>query len=164
MKVIFLDVDGVLNSQPDCKATKYKMLVGGKGCIGIYKPRVRNLAAIVKATDAKIVLVSSWKDDYISYKQGKPAHYGKYLREKLRELDLEIYDTTYYYEPNAGERGTGIKKYLATHQDITDWVILDDEIFCDYDDIIMEHLVKTSFYYGALDEGHVEKAIKILNE
>ncbi len=173
MKVIFLDIDGVLNSQPDCKATKYKMCVGGCGCIGIYKPRVRNLAAIVKATDAKIVLVSSWKDSYRYYENNwfkdpldydyDVFKYGKYLRDKLREFNLEIYDTTYDYEPNMWLRGEGIKNWIAKHE-VESFVILDDEKF-DYErQNLLDKLVKTSFYQGALDEHHVAMAIDILNK
>lgn len=165
MKVIFLDIDGVLNCQPDFRKTKGALRVNGDGCIGIYLPRVKNLARIVEVTGAKIVLVSSWKDHYINYlNNGYNDIYGKYLREKLRKCNLTIYDTTYDYEPNASMRGTGIMKWINTH-DVESWVVLDDEIFYDYDTCdVFDHLVKTSFYYGALNEDHVERAIKILNK
>lgn len=47
MKVIFLDIDGVLNS---------------KGTSTLDDTYISRLKEIVKATDAKIVLSSSWKD------------------------------------------------------------------------------------------------------
>ena len=181
MKVIFLDVDGVLNSQSDFKATHHKMCVMGSGCIGIYGPRLKLLKQIVDATDAKIVLVSSWKSCWLKYRKQvkeylttdmkEPLYiyfdrddYGYYLHKKFRKHKLEIFDTTYDYEPNSWFRGEGIHNYLNSHKDITNWVVLDDEIFRDYDEEILKHLVKTSYYNEALNEINVKEAIEILNQ
>lgn len=183
MKVIFLDIDGVLNSVPDHKATHCKMNVGGDGCIGIYKPRLRFLKQIVDATDAKIVLISSWKEDYEKYRNQvkeylntdmkeplyvyfERAEYGYYLHKKFHRMGLEIFDTTLRYERNryGGDRGEAIIKYLEDHPDITNWIVLDDEIFDDYNEFgILPYLIKTSFYTGALDEYYVARAISMLN-
>ena len=183
MKVIFLDIDGVLNSRLDHAATHHKMNVMGDGCIGIYKPRLRFLKEIVDATNAKIVLVSSWKDCYEKYKRQVKDYltsgekelplylwcerddYGYYLHKKFRSAGLEVFDTTLRYENNCygWDRGAGIIKYLEDHPDVTDWIVLDDEIFEDYNEMgILPHLVKTSFYTGALDEYHVKRAINLL--
>jgi len=181
MKVIFLDVDGVLNSWPDCKQAHYKMKVGGNGCIGISNVRLRFLKQIVDATDAKIVLVSSWKAEWLKYRaqvkeylttdMKEPLYiyfvrneYGYYLHKKFRRHKLEVYDTTDDYEPNPSCRGQGIHNYLDAHKDITNWVVLDDDIFRDYDKEIMDHLINTNIYEGALDEEDVKKAIEILNQ
>ena len=40
------------------------------------------------------------------------------------------------------KRGKEIKQWLAEHQDIEDYVLLDDEIFKDFDDEILSHLIK----------------------
>lgn len=181
MKVIFLDIDGVLNSWSDCKQAHYKMCVGGKGCVGISNVRLRFLKQIVDATDAKIVLVSSWKSSWLQYRKQvkeylttdkkEPLYiyfdrneYGYYLHKKFRKHKLEIYDTTEGYEPNPWNRGTGIRNYLMIHKDIKNWIVLDDEIFKDYNDEILMHLIKTNFEYGALDEEDVKKAIELLNQ
>ena len=181
MKVIFLDVDGVLNSEYDCKQSHYTMNVEGHGCIGISNVRLRLLKQIIDATDAKIVLVSSWKSSWLEYRaqvkeylttdKKEPLYiyfdrnkYGYYLHKKFRKHKLEIYDTTEEYEPNPWNRGTGIHNYLEAHKDIKNWIVLDDEIFKDYNDEILTHLIQTDFYYGALDEEDVKKAIELLNK
>ena len=154
-KVIFLDIDGVLNANED---------FGGRskpnpticGFMGIAGARVRRLAKIIETTQAKIVLVSSWKKHYERQDQ-----IGKYLRNKLRKENLAIYDTTLRYE-HWSNRGEQILSWLADHQDTKNWIVLDDEIFDDYDETIMRHLVKTEWETGLTDE-LVEKAIQMLN-
>jgi histidinol phosphatase-like enzyme len=56
MKVVFLDIDGVLNEEKSrSRCCGYK---------GIDDKKVGNLAKIVKQTNAEIVLISTWKDDW----------------------------------------------------------------------------------------------------
>ena len=57
MKVIFLDIDGVLNYATTAARAPC-------GCIGIAEPAVRNLKKIIDATGAKIVLTSTWKSEW----------------------------------------------------------------------------------------------------
>ena len=57
MKVIFLDVDGVLNAA-------YTRERAPSGTIGLNPQMVRQLKRIVDATGAVAVLVSSWKKDW----------------------------------------------------------------------------------------------------
>ena len=60
MKVVFLDVDGVLN----CKNTKEVIWRdnGKQGFHGVEDGKTELLAEIVKTTDAVIVLSSTWRD------------------------------------------------------------------------------------------------------
>ena len=55
MKVIFLDVDGVLNSQQLFEKCEDDQL------ISVDEDNIKNLKTIVDATGAKIVLSSSWR-------------------------------------------------------------------------------------------------------
>jgi hypothetical protein len=155
MKVIFLDVDGVLN----CIESKSR-----QGCyIGIDDIRVKRLKEIVDKTGARIVLTSTWKlgwevTDKECMKEG-----GKYLDRKMKRQNLTILDKTY---DQGWNRGFGITHYLNTH-DVGTWVVLDDEIFKDYEaEGILPHLVKTNFYdeNGGIQEEHVKKAIELLNK
>lgn len=155
MKVIFLDIDGVLNAADDeyittgpRKGKKAATPPRVCGYMGISNKKVERLARIVKATDAKIVLVSTWKKSYDRYMKVvlgeahlediSPTHYhiGKYLHNKLSSQGLQIYDTTILYDnyfdhAHIGLRGEGIKKWLAAHEtdNITNWIAIDDELF-----------------------------------
>lgn len=165
MKVIFLDIDGVLNYRT-CKAR----CPNCQSLIGIEDSRVERLAKIVKATNAKLVLTSTWKLNLINEEDEQ----GIYLDRQLAKYGLYIIDST---EDDGWNRWSGIKDYLDKFSKyIVSYVILDDEIFPDYvmyngltsmlRPEIEEHLVKTSFYSsdGGLQEEDVQKAINILNE
>ena len=87
----------------------------------------------------------------------------KFENKQLNTVDLlkEIVDET---ELIRGKRGEEIKLYIPKHPNIDNFVILDDEIFEDYDDYLLKHLVKTSFYIDGLTEEHIEQAKIILNK
>lgn len=152
MKIIFLDVDGVLNSNDTEDIFR--------GFIGLNYSGIKLLKEIVDATGAEIVLVSTWKLSW--NKDGsRPNSLGAYLDERLAEEGLSIMDKT---GGSMNDRGHGIIDWLSEHP--TDsWIVLDDEIFDDYEECgIMPHLVKTSFYDRGLKEKHVEMAINLLNK
>jgi hypothetical protein len=152
MKIIFLDVDGVLNSS-DSEDHFHCF-------IGLDYSGIKLLREIVDTTGAEIVLVSTWKLSWD--KDGsRPDSLGAYLDARLAEEGLTILDKT---GGNMNERGHGIIDWLSEH--LTEsWIVLDDEIFEDYEECgIMPHLVKTSFYDGGLKEKHVEMAINLLNK
>lgn len=153
MKVIFLDVDGVLNSADSEDVFR--------GFIGIDYAGVALLKEIVNATGAEIVLVSTWKLSWEKDNKSRQDSLGAYLDERLAEEGLVIIDKT---GGHIYDHGTGIVDWLSEHQ-VESWVVLDDEIFDDYEECgVMPHLVKTSFYDGGLKEKHVELAINLLNK
>ena len=165
-KAIFLDIDGVLNSYGENSKSKCGNYVG------IDKDKVKRLAKIVQETDAILILTSSWKmgwepkRKYTVYKYGiyEPAtnYHAKYLDNHLKKKGkLVLTDKT--RERNLAERGNGIKAYLTQHPEITDWIVLDDEIFADFDEEeIIPHLILTDPDLGLTDTDAAE-AIKILN-
>ena len=113
--VVFLDVDGVLNTRTTCKHTP-------DGYTGIDDARVSILSqAISKYGEADIVLTSDWKDmkptddDYV------------YLESKLDKYGLSISGKAPGGRHN---RGAGIVAYLEEHPEIEEYVILDD---CKFD-------------------------------
>ena len=153
IKIIFLDVDGVLN----CSSTKDLC-----GCYkGIEDEKVSHLRKIIEVTDAKIVLVSSWKyhwykDPNLKDKQDESA---KYLDAKLNSQGLFVMDKT---EDESVYRGEGILEYLRCLKSkgvkVDKFVILDDEVFDYKETRLMKHLVQTSFSGGGLQEKHIFKA------
>lgn len=152
MNVIFLDVDGVLN----CDNTMERF---GFATIGIDPQKVQLLRDIVIATQSEIVLVSSWKTMW-NHEKLLQRPLGDYLDKQFGQQGLYVFDKTI---DNGANRGHGIQHYLNTH-DIDNWIILDDEIFSDYDECdCMPHLVKTEWETG-LTEEHVQYAIDLLEK
>ncbi len=148
MKVIFLDVDGVLNDQ-NLIFEKFKTKE-----IEISKDKLLLLKKIITSSnDIKVVLSSSWRIGLLK-KDGKivaDTTYHKEFLELLKEYSIQIYDIT----PSMMSRPEEIKYYLDNN-DIESYVILDDE------DLNDENQVKTDFFNGGLREEHVSLAIDIL--
>ena len=153
MKLIFLDIDGVLN----CMGSKSRC----EGFIGIDNDKVKRLKQIVNKTNAKIVLTSTWKRHW--HKNADLNDYsGNYLNRKFKKQSLRIMDKT---TDDSIHRGTGIIDYINNfHTDVESWIVLDDEYFPDYKELgILDHMVKTEFIKG-LQERHVDLAIELLNK
>ena len=151
MKVIFLDIDGVLNYQE----------FGGlhRGGIGVSEEKIKLLKHIVDNTGAIIVLTSTWKMHWEKDKSNQHPD-GVYLDTLFANEGLEICDKT---PLSVSERGRGIHQYITDNK-VDEWVVLDDEVFPDFAEFcIMPHLVKSSFYKEGLTYTLAEKAIDILN-
>jgi hypothetical protein len=146
MKVIFLDIDGVLNSWATRERTP-------SGFVGIGSLFVEILAEVCRKTGACLVLSSDWKEEW--EQKGRD---GRYLEEKLASSGLTIAGRT--YEDDYRQRGRGILAYLEKHE-VEHFVVLDDRKFdfqeCGLDDFF----VHTDPRYG-LTRKDAEKAVKIL--
>ena len=160
MKIIFLDVDGVLNTR------NAKDRFGT--VIGIEDEKVKRLAQIVAQTGAKIYLTSSWKYGWSSDPY-KCMEDGVYLNLKLAKYGLKIEDKV---DMGISERGYEILQWIDWHTrwadyKIDSYVVLDDERF-DFPlyPEFSGRIVKTDFYTkdGGLQEFHVKEAVRILNE
>ena len=114
MKVIFLDVDGVLNSDEYFDKIRNLDIQGIQREIDIEK--IKLLKKAIDETGAKVVLCSSWR-------------YTIYV------------DTTPFLE---NKRGLEIKQWLSDNENVEDFVILDDEIFDSYDQELIKKLIKIS--------------------
>lgn len=162
MKIVFLDIDGVLNSTFS-KACFYDP-EHQNTVLGIDSPRVRFLNTIVKASGAKIVLVSDWKEGFEigAYKQTKK--HAQYLSNKLRKYNLKIYDKT-YTDIKITQRGVNIIRWLEKHPEVDNYIILDDSFF-KYenfgDPAINQHFIKTESDTG-LTEEYIPYAIEMIH-
>lgn len=163
MNIVFLDVDGVLNSMA------YFVSLGKgkrKEHKEIDETRLPFLKEIIDKTNAQIVLSSTWRqlDDeeytecYVMY---------QYLIDTLAKYGLKIMSKTQIVDMN---RPLEIKTWLDNRVDKNKikFVSLDDDWdYKDYEECgIGGCLVKTSFYgseLGGLQQEHVDKAIEILN-
>lgn len=158
MKVIFLDIDGVVN----CDTTD---TYTSDGWIFVDDFLVERVAQIVKATNAKIILSSTWRegwnsvcypeDNDISFNElsAKFAEYGMHFTDKTP--DLRHGPRSYVH------RGREIAAWLEAHKhwNIESFVILDD--WNDMDEL-SDHLVQTLPRNG-ISEDNVQEAIKMLN-
>ena len=160
--IIFLDIDGVLNSMAFFKENK------GKGYSEISDYHLQMLAKIYHTCNAKIVLSSSWRE--LDDEQDIHVYcIYKYLLDELARYDMEIISKTPIIDMN---RPLEIKTWLDNRVDKDDinFVSLDDDFSKDsYDKYgIGNYLVKTEFFCkdiseGGLQQKHVDAAIKILN-
>lgn len=151
MRVIFLDIDGVLNNDRTvCRSPT--------GNVGVSGSLVNRLSKIVRETDAKIVLTSTWIFDYLSRTSD-----GKYLEKRLSYKGLKISDCISCDYRIKKHRGASIIEYLEQHPDISHYVIIDDNIFDLYfSPITKQHLVITDEREGITDRD-VDECIRILN-
>lgn len=158
MKIIFLDIDGVLNYQKLFIKTKNQRLNYSKylaypdylkslfiKLLEIDINKLYLLKEIIKETNSKVVITSSWR-----YLNIYPL-----VEEYLTNLGIPIIDATPYIESKRGEE---IKTYLKNKQ-IDNYVIIDDDIFSDFDQELLDHLIHTNFYTDGLDEDNVKDAI-----
>lgn len=114
--VVFLDVDGVLNTKRTC------VNAPSGSYVGVDKARVSLLANSMKETGAAgVILTSTWKnlradhEDYI------------YLMENLGKYGIKVLGKT--TEERVSQREEGILQYLEVHPEIEEFVILDDQHF-----------------------------------
>ena len=155
MKVIFLDIDGVLNLYCESR-DEY-------GCC-FHRHLVENLKRLIDETGAKIVISSTWRFSGLLIM--------KEMWEK-RGLPGEVVGITPNFMKHYGTtlcRGKEIDSYLEENKDITSYVILDDDT--DMEEHQMDRFVKTSGnkdHEDCVDVGYgltricTNKAIEILN-
>ena len=144
MKVIFLDIDGVLNSDEYLDKVKNSDIQGIERDIDVGK--VKLLKRAIDETGARVVLSSSWR-----YTRN-----ARYLKELLAKYEIRVDSTTYIQDI----RGLEIKKWLSENQGVEDFIILDDEIFDSFDEELIKKLVKVSNGNGrSLGEGLLPKDV-----
>ena len=159
MKVIFLDIDGVLNSEKffgvESQPFRYQKALSEKKSedeisviINIDPNAVAWVNYIVSKTGAEVVISSTWRSDYnIPFKM----RYAGLLKP--------IYGITPFSKDR--HRGTEIQEWLNDHSEVTHYVILDDD-----NDMLEEQLnnfVQTDWLEG-LNEECADKAVEILNK
>lgn len=163
MKVIFLDIDGVLNSEEGYKEHINKNGFNGALVYAEVEDRpLKLLKEIINKTSAKIVVSSSWRIG--CERSGRESIFGKALYEKLekrlKDYGMEIYDIT----PSLGagtQRGDEIREWLSKNE-IENFVILDDDCdMCEYTGT--ENFIQTTYRHG-LTEELKDKAIEVLNK
>ena len=170
-KIIFLDVDGVLNSS----RTLYED-------ISLEDDLILNLKELINKTGAKIILSSSWRlsTEAIATLMDKLDKFGlaisgmtcdgvdlDWIEKYEFDVTKKYLDTKFDYDENKQikityDRGAEIFKWLHDHDGCT-YVILDDEIEDIKPYFNASVIVKTSYKTGLTKED-VKKAVQILNK
>lgn len=171
LNVIFLDIDGVLNSMAYFKSLGPKSQRGHKHD-EISDFHLQKLSEIYHSVDdCKIVLSSTWRQ--LSDNMENNVCYGMYmyLVEELKRYDMEIYDKTPYIHNNRPlEIYTWIHNNVEKIDELQYCILDDDFSISDYQKYgLHNHLVKTKYfcneiYDGGLQDYHVELAKRILTD
>lgn len=151
-RVIFLDIDGVLNSlEYDRERTKHDG--------NIDKTRLVLLRSLINATNAEVVLTSSWRTHWASDIK-LCDEVGRELISTFAEYGIKISDKTDVLSDK--KRPDEIRAWLCEHErEIDRFVIIDDSSGCWGE--LEKYLVRTDFQVGrGLEERHIAKAKKIL--
>jgi len=155
LKIIFLDIDGVLVTRRFRERDPGKPLAD-PSCVA-------QLNRIVEATEARIVLSSSWRYHGLHEMRMILGLWG--VRGEMIDLTPDL-----NREPEAGAgsrncvpvpRGREIAEWLRLndHDGSATIVILDDDADMEH---LLPRLVKSDYAFG-LTEAHAERAIEMLN-
>jgi hypothetical protein len=178
MKVIFLDIDGVMNGSDEIVD-----LIKNHGKNGIEATfptdaKCKLLKQLVDETEAKIVLSSTWRLHSSGLRDLKVTfepHNLKLFDRTCHQVPASRFEGTKYSsivplqmykyhehsESVIGDRGAEIASWLLDHPDVESFVILDDEAY-DICPWFPQNLVKTNTKIGLLED-HIKKAKEILN-
>ena len=161
-KILFLDIDGVLNTVSWHKE-RYKLMKRNKDKTKKSKldfdledldPKLCDrLTDIINTTECDVCLLSSWKflDGWktaLTYR-GIPNVENWYVSHTYKFCDYEY-------------RGLEVIKFLYVYKQYTNYCILDDE--SGYFDRQLNHHVKPNYFRGGLTNKLKEKCIEILND
>lgn len=154
MKIIFLDIDGVLN----CWSRKIPRVKTERSIHFYSEELVANLNELIEKTDAEIVVSSTWR-------LGETVESMSAILKKIGVAKGCIGITPRFFE-HGSLRGNEILYWIKTHVDTPcheykSYVILDDDsdmLYCQKDNFIH---VDGEF---GLTKRDVLKAIRILNK
>lgn len=162
-KIIFLDIDGVLNYNSWNQNHQREISDG----VLIDENKVKLLCKIIEATSAGVVLHSGWRfwfNDAIQPTRKESQKLVEILeKNQITILDItpdfsteEIKKTKKYSLVKAKE----ILSWLHEHPEVKNWIVIDDLYL--HDDEVEKHQIKTNQETG-LKQEDVELAIDMLN-
>jgi hypothetical protein len=119
MKIIFLDIDGVLNVM-GLGRDQYGSL--------FHSEFVENLREIIEQTGAKIVISSTWR--FAGLEQMKAMWLDRNLPGEVIDITIDCYQlvnegSAEFYD--TVKRGHEIQEWIDSHKGIESYVILDDD-------------------------------------
>lgn len=190
VNIIFLDIDGVLNQHNIFRDTVANILyaISKKMYVdkvfdiyGIHVKKIKLLKKIIKATNSKVVLCSSWRFLLTDDSANVTSSFCKKIINIFKEYEIEIHSITPQIE-RPFIREDEINMWLLDAKekynfDVVNYVILDDNPNL-YPHLRKRHLIQTSNIkfgdenYNAINNldkcsglknEHVKKAIELLS-
>lgn len=165
MKVLFLDIDGVLNGH------EYNPDAGS--CL-IKRDCIQRLNRILRETGAKIVVSSAWRYIMLTTEESPPAMTMVGFEYMLRTHGASSVDLMgmtgsdeefgWSMENNVPVRGKQIRRWLADHRphfEIDSYCVLDDDDL-GISELHSECFVRTDGRVGLTDE-NADDVIAVLN-
>lgn len=139
MKILFLDIDGVLNSEYYSSKLELTTFYEEK--------KIKLVKEIVNKTKCKIVLTSLRLNFQL---------YDGEIKDVFKKEGLKVYDTL---KVPFFDKANAINEWLSNNKIIVDYIVLDDVNY----KTLKSHLVKTSSYYG-LTKSKANKIISLFNK
>jgi hypothetical protein len=133
VNVIFLDIDGVLNTS--------KTVERWRGCVGIDQVLAQRFLRLQQATRAGVVLSSTWR-----LSRNWKANMRRNGVMGITDRTPDLRDRT---------RGEEIQAWLDAHAEVQLYAILDDA--CDM--LPHQPLFRTSFFRGGLTEEIAQRVL-----
>ena len=160
MKVVFLDIDGVLVTEHYLlQLERNRDSWRDKQGHAHFCPRcLANFELLIKQTGAKVVLSSTWRF-YLADTVGVAAFF------RSRGVKFDIFDVTPRFRSSSKKiseyptRGEEIQSWIEAHPEVTRYCILDDDLR-----ILPEqhpYWVRTSFRYG-FTKSKLDQALQVL--
>lgn len=158
MKVIFLDIDGVLNSEEFLRNNQNEM---------IDRNNVNILKNVIDKTGAVVVMSSGWRlwfDDNMMPRDG----YSQCLYDILLEFDIKVFDKTPDFSTEeirinktfSKVKAKEIIAWLSEHETVDKYVVLDDLNLNNEE--VNSHLVRTNAQVG-ITEDDAMRVIEMIN-
>lgn len=162
MKILFLDIDGVLNSERWNQEHEQKICEG----VLIDRTKIDLLSGIIMKTGAEIVLHSGWKfwlDEFLNPLRKE----SEILMQLLSDQGMKIYDVTPDFSTEEIRRTRKFSRvkakeilgWLELHSEVTGWAVLDDLDL--HNDVVEEKQVKTDAKVGLTQENVVQVIEKL---
>lgn len=144
MKVIFLDIDGVINDVYDMS------------CL-INPEFVMNIKKVIDVTNAKVVITSRRRDNTFDT---NTSFYNEFILVlKSMGIDIISYTPRIKLSQEHKEREVEIETYLNSHSEVSEYVIIEDDYVMER---LYDHQVFIESSHGFTSE-FIKPAIDILN-
>ena len=161
-KVLFLDIDGVLNCTYPTPSDEHEWVDLDEWRYGFNPQLVARLRYILANTGCKIVVSSSWRH-HTNYAPYQPErNWRDVLAEMLGKTSDELYAGSTPTDFKGGRRGIEINKWLEEHP-VDSFCVVDDETVDIEPYIGKAHIVKTDMKVG-LTMDDARRIMEVLNK